>query len=212
MGLQIKRVTAIPKPHIKKLVDALAPHGVIAGGAARDVYFGTDEAEDIDVFCTDVYMVDNVEMKLRDMGFTINQATSNATTFVKRDHLPVQVIVPQVDYIGRKRFGNYMQVIEQFDFTCNQFALLPRLETAVIEVATTESAISAVRERQLVSVFDKDPVDHMKRLVKYKGKGYKVSSMQVLQQFRNWDQLDSDTQERIEDYHQEYALTYGSFS
>lgn len=212
MALRINRTIMRAEPNIKQLVEALAPHGVIAGGAARDVFFGTHEAEDIDVFCTDVHTEAEVERKLSVMGYNVYDTTYNATTYRRGDELPVQVIFPQVDYVGRQRYGNYMQIMERFDFTCNQFALLPDNDPELVEVAWTHVSRAAAKDKVVASVFDADPIDHMGRLMKYHAKGYKVGRSQIIQQFLNWQALTDEQREKFVDHHTDYATQYGSYA
>lgn len=181
---------------VKEVLDVIGDDGIIAGGCAR-LYARKlldttpPEPRDIDIFHTRKGTIsDPVKPSLVSRilslprGYKESRKTIHSVEFVRFPWLPIQVVSPHESEF-EKMYGSAEEVLSQFDFTINQFALQKRDGEYVL--IYTDEAIRDNNARQLVVNHVNAPLPMAHRVAKYVKKGYSIKPRQWVAIFEGWD-------------------------
>lgn len=195
--------------HVRGVIEAVAGIGFVAGSAARHQAVADKSIgyEDIDVFLKDGKYLNEAVDRLEFHGWHHVDSTENAYV-MRTDNrdISVQLILPRA---GRR--GLVWDVLNNFDFTVNCFALVQEKEG--LRLYYHPDAFAHYEDMRLVFVRDffPDAPAMIQRIAKYHKKGFSVSPTLTAQVLQSWDKLDAQTKaERIQDqYHRQEV--YGSY-
>ena len=163
--------------------------GVIAGGAARWMdpcgrgYLGESGPlfpGDIDVFMLRGGDAAGVHAALHDLGWRLHRRQGTTVTSKRPDHLNVQVV--RGGDIGFKVWNTPQEVLEDFGFTVEMFALIQP------GVLTTSQARQDVYTRTLVPQHVVDPIRLTWRVMKYARKGFTMHPNKMTDLFRAYEE------------------------
>jgi len=190
-GLQTMKLVN-KDPAIRSLLGALGEVGFLAGGAARKLVTGMDEPNDLDIFLygdnegdANASLTRAVEI-MRDLGY-VEKTRRLAITFelpsVAGQLLPVQIVVPFRD-AWQRTYGTPVEVLSQFAFTVQQFAV----ESIDGNLVATYSpmGIEDTHKRTLRVTSVGSPPFLIWSAMKYGGKGYRISIPEIGVVLENW--------------------------
>ncbi len=209
------KVIEYPSPAVQYILDVIGDDGFIAGGMARQYAYTYDvlstkppEPRDIDIFPARKGTVENpvkpsLNRRIRDLGYTETYTTIHSTEFHKEGLHPVQVVMPHESEF-EKMYGTAEEVLSQFDFTINMFALQKR--DGVYVLIYTDEAVRDNELKQLVINHVNAPIPMAHRVAKYVKKGYSIKPRQWVHIFDGWDKRPTEYRQRMLDM----AITYGN--
>ena len=135
---------------------------IIAGGAARSV-ISKEKIEDIDMFLYDNSNKDEIIKKLVDVGFKVVFECSELVT--------LNGFGTKVQVIDKARYGSTEELLDTFDFTICQVAIIKQYQDFV--VAVMDNTIRDIVYNNLRINRIEYPVATLNRINKYINKGYR---------------------------------------
>ena len=172
-------------------------YAFVAGGAARQVAMAklghyAVPASDIDLFLYKWVDFQKAKAALQAAGHYVSSESGNATTFTSGDKHPfgrqVQLVNPLTP-IGNRRSGTVEQVLADFSFTTEQFAI-ECYEADKFGIRYTPDAVSDSKQMKLViNSVVQNPIGLAYRFAKYAQKGYSYRALDFIPVFEQWDRL-----------------------
>lgn len=170
----------------RMLLTAISGLAFIAGGYPRVLLSpGAPEPEDIDIFFLREENVEEVEKILRSMYWYKTSETAAALNYGLRGGggLPsLQLVKPT----GLGRTGNVVDVLAQFDFSVNQYALTATRSGLVTYVMGEHTNVDQANKRLRIINVD-HPLSLVYRIVKYVKKGYYLPRLETAKLFMAYD-------------------------
>lgn len=184
-----------------QLAYALEGGAFIAGGMARAFVAGSDapEPSDIDVFCVSVEAFAKVVNVVESLGYRCVGAQGSAEGYEAPGKLPVQIVPPVGVHNSQRRFGAPWDVIADFTFITEQFAVYSDgaenpLRAIYSRDALTDTKLKRIRLNKVAS-----PLYATWRIAKYARKGYRISIREVQKLFREWEAVEPERKASILD-------------
>ena len=181
---------------LQDILDEVGDRVFVAGGAARYVAYLNDvlkdeppEPGDIDLFRyyeDDQYPYIGTVLNTK-LGYHSSNRTPHSSEFRKDGHLKVQVINPHANSFI-KMWGTVREVLDQFDFRMNQFAVARVGDEYLL--AYHLMAVEDAKKKRIVLHHCNNPIAMCHRAARYVAKGYRISPTEWLKIFEGWDNFD----------------------
>lgn len=196
---------------IAELAYAIEGAGYIAGGAARWYIMDTDapSPSDIDVFCWREDAKPDVESAMRALGYRFWMPQGSAEAWTRYSYIvepdsvehqiaddqdfTVQIVPPRGEHNEQQRFGSPADVLGDFTFRTEQFAVYADGATRPLRQVFTYDAINDTKYKRIRFNKIVSPIYATWRISKYSRKGFRVSIGESQRLFAAWDALPLDT-------------------
>lgn len=197
MTLELTTISVNPF-WLRDILDLVGNKVFVAGGAARYIAYMNDvldeeppEPGDIDLFryFEDDYPPHIGVLLNTKLGYRSSSRTPHSTEFRKEGYFKVQIINPHAN-AHIKMWGSVGEVLDQFDFRMNQFAV--HKEGAEYILTYSSAAIEDTEKKQIVLHHCNNPIAMCHRAAKYVAKGYHIAPTQWLKIFEGWDNFDQE--------------------
>jgi len=174
----------------------------IAGGMARWMLSPQENPAppgDIDLYFTNQLAFDRTVNCLLTQGFQIIADTTNAISFVTpniviyRDVMSIQAIKPTPE-----RSGSYANVLNNFDFTISQAAVM-LINDSELRGVVADSFFrdEAARVIQINKMYN--PILTIMRFMKYSRKGYMIRNKNLIETLLKWNIFAQINKDKIEE-------------
>lgn len=180
---------------LEELFELIHNYGYIAGGMARYVASPNDLtalAEDVDIFCREEKSFDIIKALLLSRKYSKlefeNELVCNIffkphCTYGTGDDLKVQIIKPRSQ--GKlNTFGTEEEILNNFDYPVTK-ALINNSNSVMVHKGFSEDEITKTLHLLNINC----PIAAISRMVKYAGKGYKISMREIIKVFAYWDNM-----------------------
>jgi hypothetical protein len=185
-----------PGRQIVEVAYAIQGHGFIAGGAARALIMPeAPEPADIDIFCLSPEHCDPVREAVKAIGYAFEGEQGSAELYrAGFENLPVQIVPASPTLSGPRRYGTPVEVLGDFTFITEMFAVYAvgatsPLQQVYTQAAKTDTRLKRIRFNKLVS-----PIYATWRISKYSRKGYRISLRDVQTLFEAWQEMTTERQ------------------
>lgn len=190
---------------IAELAYALDGVAFIGGGAARWLTLGAlaPRPSDIDVFCWRAENQRETQRRLESIGYRFVMIQGGAEAWTRNGEvhgsgsseplphqdLAVQIVTPRGGASTQQRFGSPSDVLGDFTFICEQFAIYAAgpeqpLRQVSTREAQTDTKIKRIRFNKIAS-----PIYATWRISKYSRKGFRISIAESQKLFAAWENL-----------------------
>ncbi len=187
-----------------KVLKAVGTRGVVAGGAARYIAYLAGHLanpppfpNDIDLFHT--RQTESGEKALGSILFRLGWRTKGVTLHTREyehhDHnLKLQLVMPHENQY-EKMYGPVRELLHQFDFTTNMFAVA--YESDRFYLYYTDEAIADTEHMRLRIGHVNNPIAMCHRAGTYMVKGYTIEPEQWAKILLAWEGRDADYRKRV---------------
>lgn len=171
------------------LIEEISPHAYIAGGYARWAVLNHEGPRpgDIDIWLRDDKLEtwEETSLALLTLGYEQRGSTSLSVSWVHKnpDYLPVQLIKPVARPKAGFTYGDPVDVIAYFDFTCTMAALISPTEAFIGPLFWEDNRHKILRIQNARS-----PISTVLRMMKYGAKGFQADRESVARLFDVYDQ------------------------
>jgi hypothetical protein len=186
---------------IANIAEAVAGHGYVAGGAARWLVEGdtAPPPEDVDIFCLASGREREIAAILHSRGYRFRGRQGQATAYKRPGALPVQVVPTTGGNPAQRRVGTPVEVLTDFTFTTEQYAIYSRAQGDGLREVWTDNARDDTAARRLRFNFLLSPIYATWRIGKYSRKGYRIAMRDVQALFAAWSEIPDERREAMLD-------------
>ena len=138
----------------------------LGGGALRSFVDITDKIMDLDIFLKTSDDLENIKNKIKEIGYEIVfECPKGKLTTFKKGEIKVQIV-------AKRDYSDIYDLVESFDLSACRAAI----ELNTLDIYLDKTFVSSVLNKHCKIVEVEYPLATLKRVMKYRDKGYKFSS------------------------------------
>lgn len=180
---------------------------VISGSFVAHHEMGGSIPNDLDLFCNSTQNYNYISNYLKSMSCQVKFDSPFATTFLTRKsplsniHHTIQVIKP---FAERAKFDTEQSLISNFDLTVCQIALVNNKIISnqydyPTQIICHKDFGNDYINRNLVITTVNCPIGTLKRILKYKDKGFNIRAREFIKLYYAWDNYTNSRKAEIKD-------------